>query len=107
MGKKGLQCRPVLLDTAVGDGIAGPFGCGNPRQSQLAQVARECCLRYVPATVKQQLSKVLLAAHRALVNDFENCRLPLSFVGHAGRYHLRTVDARGLGPGIDRASGSD
>src|ERR1700704_2410084 len=51
LGKEGIESGPALLYTAVGNGVSGSLGGRHPGQAQLAEIAGESCLGYIPATL--------------------------------------------------------
>jgi hypothetical protein len=67
-------------DGTVGNGVANALGRGDARQTQLAQVARERGLRYVPTTLVQEEPELFLTANRLVADQLENCRVPFPFV---------------------------
>jgi len=58
------------------------MGCAPPGQSQLAEVARQRCLRHVPTALEQQLAEIFLAAHHSSAYDLQDSVVSFTFVGH-------------------------
>ena len=100
--QQSLEGGPALFYVPVRYGVSRAFRRRNTSETELPQIARQGCLRDIPSTVEQQLSKVLLAADRALFHYLENRGLPLSLVRHCetlprcGR--RREVQSAGIDP---------
>src|SRR5678815_5602214 len=62
--QKRFESYPALLHTSIGDRVSRALRCRNTSEPELTQVSRQCRLCDVPPAVKQQLSKILLAADK-------------------------------------------
>ena len=84
LGQEGVERGAALLYATVGNSVSGAFGRRDAGEPELAQVAGEGCLGYVPPALEKKLPEILLAAYYPRPDYLQNRVVPLALVGHRG-----------------------
>src|ERR1700674_151411 len=82
LGQQGVERCTALLYTPVGNGVSGAFGRRDARKPELAQIAGQCCLGYIPSPLEKKLPEILLAAYYPGPDYLEDRIVPFALVGH-------------------------
>ena len=82
--QEGVERGAALLYATVGNSVSGAFGRRDAGEPELAQVAGEGCLGYVPPALEKKLPEILLAAYYPCPDYLQNRVVPFALVGHRG-----------------------
>ena len=82
--QEGVERGAALLYAPVGNSVSGALRCRDAGEPELAQIAGEGCLGYVPPPLEKKLAEIFLAANHPDPDYLENRVMPFALVGHLG-----------------------
>ena len=84
LGQECVESGTTFLYRPIRHCVSRPFRGGHASQPQLAEIAGKRSLGNVPASLEQELTKILLTADGSGVDDLEDRVVPFALVGHCG-----------------------